>query len=84
MNQHLIAVNQFILDATEAAARLDAVSTDVERETILQALHSGQKDDAALLHTLSTLPTKPNETALVNILLENLQARMKFLRGRLV
>lgn len=83
MNQQLIAVNQFILDATEAGARLDAVSTQKDRSVLVLALQKGHEDYAALLKRRDTLSMRPGDTALVNVLLDSVEARMKFLHSRL-
>jgi len=83
MNPQFFAVNQFILDATEAAARLDVVISQRDQDMIFRALQRGQQDYAALLATRDALPTQANDTALLNILLDNLQARMNFLHSRI-
>lgn len=82
MNPLFFAVSQFILDATEAAARLDVVISQRDRDTVFRAWERGREDYAALLITRDTLRMQPDDTSLVNVLLDNLQARMKFLHSR--
>lgn len=82
MNPLFFAVNQFILDATEAAARLDVAISQRDRDAICRALQRGREDYAALLITRDSLLMQPDDTSLVNVLLDNLQARMKFLHSR--
>lgn len=83
MNPQLFAINQLILDATDAAARLDAVNTHGDRDAIFRALQTGQKEYGALLKRSHALVMLPGDTALINVLLANLETRMNYLHSRL-
>jgi len=77
----LISVNQFILDAVEVAARLDAISTRHNRDTILPILQRAREEYVALVERRNAL--LPADTAVLDVILENLQARLKFFDKRL-
>jgi hypothetical protein len=81
MPTQLISVNQFILQAVEAAARLDALSTRDDRETILPILQRAGEEYVALVKGRNALV--PADTAGLDVMLENLQARLKFFQKRL-
>jgi hypothetical protein len=83
MNEQLIAVNQFILVATEAAARLHEVSSQRNRDVAIRALQKGREDYAALLTRRDDLRVRSGDTSVVDVLLDGVEARMKFLRSRL-
>jgi len=77
------ALDRFILDAKDAAARLDAVSIRHDRETISLVVKRGQDDYEALLRQRQGLPPPPNDDPVVNSLLDGIQARLKFLGKRI-
>ena len=76
----LISVNQFILDATEVAARLDAISRDDDRAVIVPIVQRAKEDYAALMKRRDALP---GEIAVLDILLDKLRARLKFFEKRI-
>jgi hypothetical protein len=77
----LISVNQFILHAVEVAARLDALSTRDDRETILPILQRAGEEYVALVEGRNALV--PADSAGLDVMLDNLQARLKFFQKRL-
>lgn len=81
MSAEHTTLNQFILDATDAGVRLDRVSTKDDRQTIILALKRGREEFAALLHRRESLPN--GEVALVQVVLDGLHARLKFLERQL-
>jgi hypothetical protein len=76
-----ISVNEFILQAVDVAARLDAISSRDDREAILPAVQRAEKDYAALVEQRNAL--LPADTSVLDVMLENLQARLKFFENRL-
>ena len=82
MAVQLISINRFILDATDVAARLDAISMDGDRAAIFPIVQRAKEDYAALVNRRDALPVDPADTAVLNILLDNLQARLKFFENR--
>ena len=81
VNVQLISVNETILEAVEVAARLDAISSRDNREAILPTLQRAQKDYASLVEHRNAL--LPADTSVLDVMLENLQARLKFFENRL-
>ena len=81
MTTQIISVNQFVLDALEVATRLDAISTRDDRQTILPVLQRAREDYAALVERRNAL--LPADTAVLDVMLDNLQARLKFFEKRL-
>lgn len=81
MSVQFISVNEFILQAVDVAARLDAISSRDDREAILPAVQRAEKDYAALVEQRNAL--LPADTSVLDVMLENLQARLKFFENRL-
>lgn len=78
----LISVNQLVREATELAARLDALGARDYREITLLALQRAEEDYAALVERRAALATSAGETAALDALLDNLRARLKFFARR--
>lgn len=76
-------VRQFIQDATDAVARLDGVSTRHDKEIFALTLQRGQKDYEALLKRRESMPLLPEDAAVVDFLLDGIQARLKFIGKRI-
>ena len=76
-------VKQFILDATDIAVRLDGVSTRHDKATFALTLQRGQADYEALLKRRESLPLLPEDAAIVDFLLDGIQARLKFMGKRI-
>ena len=66
MSTDPLHVKQFISDATDAAVRLDGVSTRSDRETFSLTLDSGQEDYEALLKRREALLLLPSDAAVVD------------------
>ena len=81
MTSQLISVNQLILEAVEVAARLDALSTRDDRETIQPILQHARAEYAALVEQRDAL--LPAQMKALDVMLENLQARLTFFEKRL-
>lgn len=75
-------MRQFIQDATDAAARLDGVSTRHEKAIFALTLQRGQEDYEKLLKRRVSLPLVPMDEAVVNFLMDGIQARLKFMGKR--
>lgn len=82
MSTNLSTVRQFIQDATDAAARLDGVSTRHEREIFALTLRRGRDDYETLLKRRDSLPFVPVDEAVVNFLMDGIQTRLKFMGKR--
>ena len=78
----LISVNQLVREATELAARLDALGARDYREITLLALQRAEEEYAALVEARSALTGSAGETAALDALLDNLRARLKFFAKR--
>lgn len=78
----LISVNQLVQEATELAARLDALGARDYREITLLALQRAEEDYAALMERRAALTASAGETAALDALLDNLRARLKFFAKR--
>lgn len=78
----LPSINQLILDATDVATRLDALGKRDYREITLLALRQAEDDYAALVRRRASLPTSSEELAVLDGLLDNLRARLKFFARR--
>ena len=76
----LTSVDEIIRQAMEVAARLDALSTRDDRATTLATLEWAQQEYAALMRQRESLPS--GDTALVDVLLDNVRARLKFFGNR--
>lgn len=76
-------VKQYILDATDTAVRLDGVTLRDDREASLLTLKRGQQDYDALLKRRESLTLLPNDAAVVDFLLDGIQARLKFTGKRI-
>jgi hypothetical protein len=76
------SVNQFILECSEAASRLDRVSTRDAKAVFAAALALAKQEYRALLQQRDLLPLTPQDAPLVQIMLDNLKARLKFLEKR--
>ncbi|HKO12947.1 MAG TPA: hypothetical protein VJV22_13320 [Acidobacteriaceae bacterium] len=81
MSAQFISFNEFILQAVDVAARLDAISSRDNREEILPAVQRAKENYAALVEQRNTL--LPADTSVLDVMLENLQARLKFFENRL-
>jgi hypothetical protein len=77
-----VSVNQLIDQATEVAARLDALGSRDYREITLLALQRAEEDYAAIVTSRQSLPASPEETAVLDELLDNLRARLTFYTKR--
>jgi hypothetical protein len=81
VSAQLISFNEFILQAVDIAARLDAISSRDNREEILPAVQRAKEDYAALVEQRNAL--LPADTSVLDLMLENLLARLKFFENRL-
>ena len=78
----LISVNQLIQEASELAARLDALAARDYREITLLALQRAEEEYAALVERRAALAASAGQTAALDALLDNLRARLKFFAKR--
>jgi hypothetical protein len=76
------AVNEFILDCSEVSSRLDAVSTHDHRTAIAHVLGQARNDYKRLLFTRDMLFMTRTEASIIEIMLDRLLARLKFLEKR--
>lgn len=72
-------MRQFIQDA---ATRLDGVSTRHEKEIFALTLQRGREDYENLPKRRESLPLLNVDAAVVNFLLDGIQARLKFMGKR--
>ncbi|HKR26556.1 MAG TPA: hypothetical protein VJS11_03840 [Acidobacteriaceae bacterium] len=77
-----LSVNQLIQEATELAARLDALGARDYREITLLALQRAEEDYSALVERRASLVASAGEAAALDALLDNLRARLKFFAKR--
>ena len=77
-----LSVNQLIQEATELAARLDALGARDYREITLLALQRAEEDYSALVERRASLVASAGEAATLDALLDNLRARLKFFAKR--
>jgi hypothetical protein len=76
-----ISVNQFILDCTDVSSRLDSVPR-ADRVAIAEALEKGHLDYAVLLYRRRLMSVSTQDAALIQVILDGLRARLKFLERR--
>jgi hypothetical protein len=76
-----VAINQFILDCTDASNRLDLISR-ADRVTAAAGLERGQLDYAILLRRRNLMTVSVRDAALIQVMLDGLRARLKFLERR--
>jgi hypothetical protein len=77
-----VVLYQFVRNCAQLAAQLDSVGSRDGRVMIATALIVGQKRYKSLLTELDELPETVAHAPLVRVLLDNLQARLKFLEMR--
>ena len=65
MSAQFISVNQFILDAADVAARLDAISTHDDRAAVLPVVQRAKQEYSALVNRRDALPVNPGDTAVL-------------------
>lgn len=78
----LISVNQLVGEASELAARLDALGARDYREITLLALQRAEEEYAALVERRALVTASAADTATLDALLDNLRARLKFFAKR--
>ena len=76
------AVNEFILECSEISRRLDAISTRDDRRGRVVALELGRREYGRLETRRAMLAMTAAEARLVQIMLDGLLARLKFLEKR--
>lgn len=74
-----LTVEQFILQCSEISRHLDAISTRDDRRAIALALEQGRKDYESLRRQRDALLLAASEAPLIQIMLDGLLARLKFL-----
>jgi hypothetical protein len=77
-----IAVDLFILDGRKIALRLDSVSTRDSRETLLAEVGAGQVAYRALLKRREAMTVSSPNESLIQMMLDGLAARLRFLESR--
>lgn len=78
----LVSVKQLVQEATDLAARLDALGAREYREITLLALQRAEEEYAGLLKRRASLAATAGETAALDALLDNVRARLKFFAKR--
>jgi len=76
-----ISINEFILDAMDVAAQLDAIGIRDHRATTLATLEWAEQEYAELVIARKCLPTA-GDTAVIDGLLDSIRARLKFFEKR--
>lgn len=79
LHEALFAVNRFVLDALEVAARLDSVTTHGDPEVISESIRSGHEEYEKLTRRRAAMCCPVADAPLIQTALDNLQARLKFL-----
>jgi hypothetical protein len=77
-----ITLFQFLNDCAEVAAKLDRVGSRDGRVMLLAALTMARTEYDSLLKRRDTLPPAVGHAPLIQIKLDNLLARLKFLEKR--
>lgn len=78
-SETLFAVNLFILDTCEVAARLDAVNRQQCHTFVSATARKGRDDLEALRRRRQALPLSPRDASLIQTALDGIEVRLRLL-----